>query len=305
LAVILAWLKKINPFLRQLFLAHKKLLTMQTNQFKRNISQVYLSLVPLLAFIFAMVVGHISYKIYLPIWIINIGLMVIAAWILGLHVIRNHDVEKKQLAMGAFFLIVPYLFISMFFGLGPPPETAAVWVVTATEQQIRFIILIIAGVFIALGFAVLREKLKITAGSFYSAIGFTAVMVAIPLFIFNMIFWSAYLPELFKIMTASGLEKSPEWFHPVREEFNLLTPVEVAVTYVGVAAFAAAIRNAGWFSKTSSLIYILISFIAFIITVLPFSYQLLPIPFFIVTIPAIPFLMPYIMGINLLRRAGN
>ena len=231
--------------------------------------------------------------------------MVISAWILGLHVIRNKDAEKKQLAIGAFSLIVPYLLISMFFGVGPPPETVNGWVATATEQQIRFIMLIIAGLFAFFGFAILREKLKNTGGSFYSAIGFSALMVAIPLFIVNMIFWSAYLPELFKIMTTSGLKKSPEWFHPVREEFNLLTPVDVAITYFAVAAFAASMRVAGWFSKTSSLIYIIINFIAFSITVLPFSHQLLPIPFFIVTIPAIPFLMPYFMGINLLRRIGN
>ena len=278
---------------------------MNQNLLMRRIGLIYLSLVPLWAFILAMAVGHISYKIYLPVWIINVGIMVIAAWILGLHVIRKHDAKKSQLAMGAFFLIVPYLLISMFFGLGPPPETANGWAATATEQQIRFIMLIVAGLFVLFGFAILREKLKITGGSFYSAIGFTAMTVAIPLFVVNMIFWSAYLPELFKIMTASGLEKGPEWFHPIREEFNLLTIVEVAITYFAVAAFAASFRAAGWFSKISSLIYIVINLVAFFITVLPFSNQLLPIPFFIVTIPAIPFLMPYFMGINLLRRVGN
>ena len=272
---------------------------------KRRIAQIYLSLVPLWAFIFAMAVGYISYKIYLPVWIINMGIMVLAAWSLGLHVIRNHDTERKQLALGAFFLIAPYLLISMFFGLGPPPETAAGWVATATEQQIRYIMLIIAGLFILLGFAVLREKLRNTGEGFYSTIGLTALMVAIPLFVVNMIFWCAYLPELFKIVTASGLEKRPEWFRPIREEFNLLTNVEVAITYLAVAAFAASLRVVGWFSKTSSLTYLVISFAALFITVLPFSSQLLPVPFFIVTIPAIPFLMPYFMGITLLRRVGD
>jgi hypothetical protein len=62
---------------------------------------------------------------------------------------------KKHLAVGAFFLIVPYLLISMFFGLAPPPDTTAAWVATTTEQQIRYIMLIIAGVFIALVFAAL------------------------------------------------------------------------------------------------------------------------------------------------------
>jgi hypothetical protein len=134
-------------------------------------------------------------------------------------------------------------------------------------------------------------------------LGFAAMMIAIPLFIFNLIFWSVYLPELFKIITASGLEKSPEWFHPVRAEFDLLTPVEVAITYFAVAAFAASLRAAGWFGKTSSLIYIGLSLAAFVITVLHFSHPQLATVYFFVTIPAIPFLMPYFIGINLLRRA--
>ena len=278
---------------------------MRKDSLKRRIGQIYLSLVPVWITILGFAIGYISYKIYLPIWILNMCFMVIAAWILGLHIIRSSDTERKQLAVGAFFLIVPYLLISMFFGLGPPPDTAVQWVATSTEQEIRYIMLIIAGVFIALGFAVIKERLKNTKGSFYSNLGFSAILVAIPLFILNMIFWSAYLPGLFKIITASGLEKSPEWFHPIRDMFNLLTPVEVAITYFAMAAFVVALQAAGWFSKTSSLIYLGLSLIAFIITVLPFSFRLLPIPFFIVTIPAVPFLIPYFIGINLLRYVGN
>ena len=119
---------------------------MESILLKRNVSQVYLSLVPFLVFAFALGVGYISYKIYLPVWIINVCLMLTASWTLGLHVIKNHDVEKKHLAIAAFFLIVPWILVSMFFGLGPPPETPAGWVETTTEQEIRYIMLVIAGV---------------------------------------------------------------------------------------------------------------------------------------------------------------
>src|ERR1041384_3153446 len=108
---------------------------METILFKRKVSQIYLSIVPILTFIFAFVTGYISYKIYLPIWIINVCLMVTASWILGLHVVRNHDVEKNHLAIAAFFLIVPWILVSIFFGLGPPPQTPAGWAATATEQE--------------------------------------------------------------------------------------------------------------------------------------------------------------------------
>jgi hypothetical protein len=223
--------------------------------------------------------------------------MVTASWILGLHVVRNHDVEKKHLAIAAFFLIVPWILVSIFFGLGPPPQTPAGWAATATEQEIRYIILVIAGLFIAIGFAALREKLKNTAGSFYSMLGFTAIMIAIPLFIINMIFWGAYVPELYRMMAASGLEIRPEWTNPVRDEFNLLALVEVSVTCLATAAFAAALRDAGLLNKIASRICIIISLLGFLTVVF-----LSPSPF---TIPAVPFIIPYYIGIILLKRAGN
>lgn len=278
---------------------------MQITHLQKKLSQAYLVLVPAWATALALGVGHISYKIYLPIWLINVVIMIISTWILGLHIIKDHDAPNKEIAIAAFLLIVPTILTSMFFGLGPPPETPAKWLATATEQEIRFIMLIIEGVFIALGFAALREKLRNTQGSFYSMLGFTAIIIAVPLFIFNMIFWSAYLPELFKIMTASGLEKTPDWFHPLREEFNLLTPVEIAIIYVGIAAFAASLKTAGWFSKKASTIYIATCFMAVVIIVFPRSSSLMPIPFFIATIPAAPFIIAYFMGVNLLKKANS
>jgi hypothetical protein len=207
--------------------------------------------------------------------------------------------------VAAFLLVVPTMFISMFFGLGPPPETPALWVATAIEQQVRFIILIISGIFFVLGFAVMRESLKDTPGSLYGVVGFTAVMVAIPLFIFNMIFWGAYLPQLFKMMTSAGMDKTPEWFKPLASQFNLLTPVETAIRYLGIAAFAVGIYKAGWFNKKSSFIYIAICLVEFAITVFPNAARLLPVPFFIVTIPANPFIVAFYIGINLLRKFGG
>jgi type II secretory pathway component PulF len=62
---------------------------MQTDQLKRNASQIYLTLVPFLAAVFGLGVGYVSYKIYLPIWIINVCLMVTATWILGALVVLS------------------------------------------------------------------------------------------------------------------------------------------------------------------------------------------------------------------------
>lgn len=276
----------------------------QNNNLKRNVSQVYLSLVPLWGTIVGFGIGDISYKIYLPIWIMNVCLMLTAAWFVSGHVFKSNNTTSKHFAFGAFLLIVPFIFISLLFFWGPPPDSPAGWVATATEQQARYIMVILAGLCIAFGFSILREKLKDTKGGFYSLLGYTAIIIAIPLFIINIIYWGAYLVELFKIVSISSSEKMPEWFLPTKKLFGLVSLVEVALTYLAIAAFAASMRVAGWLSKTACRIYIVISFLGFLIMALSFIKPLETVSFF-ASIPAIPFLMPYFMGINLLRRAGN
>ena len=94
---------------------------METKLFKRNAGQIYLTLVPVLTAVLGLGIGYVSYKIYLPIWLINVCLMGAAAWVLGAHVIRAHDIEKKHLVACALFLIVPWMLISVIAGLGAPP----------------------------------------------------------------------------------------------------------------------------------------------------------------------------------------
>lgn len=102
-------------------------------QSNRRKSYLFLLLVPVLVAAFGFGIGKIDYKIYLPVWILNVLIMMRASWLLGLYIINTKS-EKVQLATAAFLLIVPWMLMSMFFGLGPPPGTAAAWVATATEQ---------------------------------------------------------------------------------------------------------------------------------------------------------------------------
>jgi hypothetical protein len=280
---------------------------MQENNLKRNVSQIYLTLVPILTIVFGLAVGYVSYKIYLPIWILNVFLMIVATWVLSGHAIRTNDVEKKHLVICAIFLITPWMLISMFSGLGAPPyDKAAEWVASATEQQVRYYFLLAVGVLIAFGFAILREKIKKTKGDFYSLLGSVAIQVAIPIFLIDMTFYGFYLAELYRNMGASGIEKTPEWVFPIAKQFHFVNMIVAALVYVATAAFAAALKKAEWFNPTACNIYILISLLLFLLDVLPPSF---PEPFatlnLVVSIPAVPFLMPYFMGVNLLRRVGN
>lgn len=281
---------------------------MQSTTFKRNAGQIYLSLVPFVATFLAFATRHVSYKIYLPLWLINVCLMIIAAWFLGAHVIKNNDTEKKHLAVVACLLLAPTLLTSIFGGMGVPPDTVKEWVTTATEQQVRFSFLITSGILIGFGLILLREKLKQTEGKFYAQFGFAAIIIALPILVFNMSFWHSFALETYKIKIASVSEKTPEWFLPVVNQVWVLSIVEVSLTYLAIIAFVAALKSANWFRRTPSSIYIIISLLAIVCILLYPLYSGSAVfsgfPYYPFMIPAIPFFLIYFIGVNLLRKAG-
>ena len=131
---------------------------------------------PFLTIIIGVAFGHSNYKIYMPLGILNACLMVLAAWILGAQVIKNQDALKRQLVVIASLLIIPWIMLSILAGLGPPPfSEPAEYVATGTEQQVRYSLLLISGVLITFGFAILRENLKKAGEHFYSWLGLIAI----------------------------------------------------------------------------------------------------------------------------------
>ena len=280
---------------------------MQPNQFKRNLSQAYLTLIPFLTVIIALSFGHSNYKIYLPLLVINACVVIIAVRILSSYTIKSRDVAIRQHIVIATLLIIPWILLSVLAGIGPPPfDNPAEYVATAAEQQVRYLFLLVGGVLIAFGFALLREKLKKAGEEFYSWIGLIAMMIAIPLFIINMAYYDSFLLETFRIRVVSASDKMPEWFSPIQKQMVIIMAVEVALTYLATAAFAASLKSTSWFKKTASHIYIVVGLLCFLSALLViFAPEPIASACSIVCIPALPFIMPYFMGINLLRRAGN
>jgi len=124
-----------------------------------------------------------------------------------------------------------------------------------------------------------------------------------------MLYWGFYLSELFKIQPAVNITNFPtnfpEWFLPTNQLFGLISVTEVALTYFATFAVVLAMRKVSWLNKTSSIFYILFSMLAFVIIILSAFF---PETFkfgFAVSIPAFPFLMPYLIGVNLLRQVGK
>jgi len=275
---------------------------MNSLSFKQKLGLVYLCLVPLIAVATGFGVGHVSYKIYLPIWIFCACLMIAAAWNLGGYHIKSHDQRLKQQATAALMLFAPWLLFSIFAGMGPPAATLQGWVNTAAEQQIRYTILIAGGILFALGSTLLKSKLQAAGENLYSVMAFAAVNLAVPLFIINMAFWGYYLTDAFRVFVQLNASKRPDLYGPTKSLFYVISIAEVLLMYLGTVFFAVSLKITGLFNPVACRYYIIFGLIGMVLVLLP-SYW--PEPFgtagYLVAIPAVPFIMPYLIGVHLLR----
>jgi len=191
----------------------------------------------------------------------------------------------------------------VFAGLGPPPREPERYLATAVDQEIRYTLLLFAGLFAAGGFAVLRECLRQAGERIYSALGFAAIIISTALFVLY-ITNDTIVIEALRQRVGSG--KMPEWWPPLRNHFTIVGVVEVALTYLAIAAFAAALRSVGWLGRIASWVLEGLSLIAVpLVALLPLYPSKLALPGFVLGIPAVPLVMPYLIGVNLLRRVGD
>lgn len=268
----------------------------------QKLSLVYLCLVPLIVVAIGFGIGHVNYKIYLPVWIVNACLMIAAARSLGDYQFKKSDGKIKQQIITALLLFTPWLLFSIFAGMGPPPATLQGWVNTAAEQQVRYTILIAGGILFALGSALLKAKLQAAGENIYSVMASAAINLALPLFIINMAFWGYYLTDAFRVFILQGAAKRPDWYGPVKSLFYVISIAEVLLMYLGTVLFAISLKVTGLFNPVACRYYIIFGLAGIVLVVLPPSW---PEPFgtagYLVAIPAIPFIMPYLIGVHLLK----
>ncbi|MVM31162.1 hypothetical protein GO755_14060 [Spirosoma sp. HMF4905] len=273
---------------------------------RQALSRFYLTLVPFLAAGVALGLGHSSPQLYLPIWLAHAALMAIAVWGLGKNCFFNPDPEQRQLGNIALLVIIPWIGFTVFAGMGPPPTSIPEWLNTVTEQQIRYSLLIAGGILITVALTLLANKLRQSGEQPYWLLGLLAMGVALPLFILNMAYWGSFLGESFTNFSAASLAKRPDWYLSMRALFNWISGVEVALLYLVTAAFGLALQSANWFRSKACRLYVFFSLVGALLGVLPsFSFEPLEIATYLVSIPAFPFIMPYLMALNLLNLANR
>jgi len=95
---------------------------------------------------------------------------------------------------------------------------------------------------------------------------------------------------------------------------DVILDLGVLLTYLATAAFAASLGKVQWLGRGAARAYIGVSFVALLFLVIrgvaypdpkALSTPWYTNPGFIVGIPAVPYIMPFLLGVVLLRRAGE
>lgn len=258
-------------------------------------------------FIVAIVIGAIRplrvSPWYQVIGIIQFAAMALAACTLGARAITSTSRESRLLALAGISLIAPFALLALLWvGLGPP------WEATPPENQMRYLVLAAMTIAIVVGFTVLREALGEVDKKFRPSVGFATVLLAGPLYlIFNAFGLGVATARL------HGGE-IPATFHDLNEVINMILFLAGALTYIAAAAFAISLGQTKWVRRGAARAFTIISLVALLLLVIrglhfpdphALSTPWYTNPGFIVGIPAVPFIIPFLFGVVLLRRAGE
>jgi hypothetical protein len=136
----------------------------------------------------------------------------------------------------------------------------------------------------------------------FSRIALAAITIGTLLFVLDSLLVYVIV-EMLQQKQSSG--KTPDWWLAVRAYYLPLHQVGVALIYLATAAYATALRQGGWFGTISSRLFVGISLAAAVLVLLYPVGGRIGAPGFVLGIPAVPYVMPYLMGILLVTRASS
>lgn len=269
----------------------------------RRVSYVFLCIVPFLNFV---VVGVCAFRVpgvYQAVGVAYFAAIAIAAWTLGARAIRADAQARRLLGLAGTPLVTSFAPVALLWvGLGAP------WQANAAENQMRYLVLIVMATAIAGGFVVLREALGEAGERFYATLGFAAIMLSGPLYLI----WNAFAFGAFFGKEHTG--EVPAAIVSLRDTLDVLLDLGAVLTYLATAGFAASLGRVQWLGRRATRAFIIVSFVALLFLMIrggqypdprALSTPWYTNPGFVVGIPAVPFIVPFLFGVVLLRRAGD
>ncbi len=273
------------------------------NQSGRRLSYGFLCAVPFIAIALVAVRSLRTPSIHQSIGALVFAAILVAIWILAAGAIRVGSNPQRMQALAGVFLVAPFALVSLLWvGLSTP------WESTPSENQLRYLVLLGGAAAVSVAFVVLKEALREKGEAIWSALGFGSGILA----------GAAYLVWLsFQLGGWTARIRAPDspapsiWFD---QGLDALLFVACVLTYLSTAAFAASLARVGWLCRAAGSVYFVANALAVLFLIvrgLSFpdpaagSTPWFTRPGFIAGIPAVPWIMPHLMGVVLMRRAGE
>jgi hypothetical protein len=268
-----------------------------------RVSYVFLCLVPFLIFPLAAIRALRVPGVYQIVGGIVCVAILIAAWSLGARCIKAASAPDAMRATAGALLLVPTTLMALLWvGLATP------WDATPAENRMRYVVMLLSSIAVTGGFVMLGEALRQEGERFYASLGSAA----------NVLAGTAYLVwttiTLGESVIGVQIGRKEPSAAPMSDVFDSLLFVASALSYVATAAFAAGMGRLGWLSQRAARAYVIASLMLMILLMMRgWSYPD-PMagstawwmhPAYIAGIPAVPWIVPFLLGVMLLRRAGE
>jgi hypothetical protein len=234
----------------------------------------------------------------------QIGVTCLSAWFLGASAMINAARDRQKLAIAGLLLIMPWILFGLLSGFARPDLSSP------PENLSRYIVLFISTIAVGGGLIVVKEVLSEVGERLFSTLGFAAIVMASPMY---LIWVSLALYYSSWKLHAGSQHISPEMLSlAIWSEIPLF--IGGLLTYLSTAAFAASLRRVLWLGWSAALAMIAMSLVAGLLLALRgLSFPDPRVALtgwyttagWVVGIPAIPWMIPCVMGIVLLWRAGS
>ena len=268
-----------------------------------RVSYVGLCLVPFLNFF---IVGFRVFRVagvYQAVGVAYFAAMAIAAWTLGARAIIGGAEQERRLSLAGLLLMVPSALMALLWvGLGPP------WLATPTENRMRYLVLLIDSVAVTGGFVVFEQALQEAGERFYSSFANALAILAGAAYLV----WNCFFLGLYVVKARGG--QTPTALISLNDSIDAMIFIACVLTYLATLIFAVCMRRVGWLGRGATRAYVIANVVFLLLILIKgLSY---PDPTasstpwylnlgFIAGIPAVPWIMPYLFGVVLLRRAGR
>lgn len=269
----------------------------------RRVSFYFLSLAPFLTMGVVMARPLRVPGVYQSVGVLLCLAIVAAVWTLGLRGLRATSQNEQQVALAGALWVAPFVLVALLWvGIVEP------WMATPPENLLRYLVLMAMAALATAGSVVLAVALRDAGERVLSSLGAALALLAGS----GYLVWTS-LYEGFWVARVQGDTSAVVALQPLVDAFDVLLFASGSLTYAATAALAASMGNVKWLGRWPTRVYVGVNVVLFVLlSVRGVSF---PDPNgsgtpwylnagFVAGIPAVPWLMPFLLGVVLLRRAG-